>query len=119
MTDEYQGRTSMIDKNQVAHDLAMAYINNRYGAEVSGEFSVETWNDEVSGSGTVRTERLPGVDKVHMIRVGNGEKYFFGLRERTELVESGQGYEVDSISERMIEDYYNAFTRFHVLLERR
>lgn len=87
----------MISMDQIAHDLAMAYVNNRYGVEVSGQFSVETWNDEVSGSGAVGTERLPDVNKVHMVRVGNGEKYFFGLRERTELVESGKGYEVDSV----------------------
>ncbi len=109
----------MIDKDQVAHDLAMVYINNRYGAEVSGEFSVETWDDKVSGSGSVGTERLPNVNKMHMVRVGTGEKYFFGLRERTELVESGKGYEVDDVFESMIKDYYEAFARFLALLKRR
>ena len=74
----------MISKDQIAHDLAMAYINNRYGAEVSGQFSVETWNDEISGSGAVGTERLPDVNKVDMVRVGNGESTFLGsVRERS------------------------------------
>lgn len=32
----------MIEFEQIAHDLAMAYINNRYGAEVTGSFDVST-----------------------------------------------------------------------------
>ena len=27
----------MIGNEQITHDLAMAYVNNRHGAEVSGE----------------------------------------------------------------------------------
>ena len=109
----------MIDKEQVAHDPAMTYLNNRYGAEVSGAFSVETWNDEVSGSGSVTTERLPDVDQVHKVKRETGETYFFGLRKKTEWVESGQGYEVDRAFASMIDDYYEAFARFLALLERR
>jgi hypothetical protein len=107
----------MIGKEQIAHDLAMAYVNNRYGAEVSGEFSVNTWGDEVSGSGEVETSRLPGVGEILMTKVGTGEKYFFGLIEKTESVEAG--YVVDGIFERMIEDYYAAYSRFLELLARR
>jgi hypothetical protein len=106
---------SMISKEQIAHDLAMAYVNNRHGAEVSGEFSVDTWDDSVTGSGTVETARLPDVHKIRMVEVGTGEKYLFGLFERKESVEAG--YEVNSVFEEMIEDYRNAYTRFLELLD--
>lgn len=105
----------MTNKDQIAHDLAMAYINNRYGAEVTGEFSVHTWDNDVTGSGTVETERLPDVEEIRMVKVGTGERHLFGLREKAKLIESG--YEVDRVFENMIEDYYNAYSRFLALLE--
>jgi hypothetical protein len=105
----------MISKEQIAHDLAIAYVNNRHGAEVSGQFSVDTWDDKVSGSATVETSRLPDVDTIRMVEVGTGEKYFFGLRERTESVEAG--YAVNRVFEEMIEDYRTAYSRFLELLE--
>ena len=107
----------MISKEQIAHDLAMAYVNNRYGAEVTGQFTVDTWDDKVSGSGTVGTTRLPDVDEIRTVKVGTGEKYFFGLRERTESVEAG--YAVNGVFEEMIRDYYTAYSRFLELLEQR
>lgn len=108
---------SMIDKDQIAHDLAMTYVNNRHGPEVSGKFSVDTWDGKVSGSGAVETERLPDVDKIHMVKIGTGERHLLGLRERKKSIESG--YEVDSVFENMIEDYRNAYTRFLALLDHR
>ena len=51
-----------------------------------------------------------------MIQVGTGEKYFFGLRERTEEVEAG--YAVTRTFEVMIEDYRSAYTSFLELMER-
>ncbi|TKJ30283.1 hypothetical protein [Blastococcus sp. CCUG 61487] len=107
----------MISNEQIAHDLAMAYVNNRHGAEVSGDFSVETSGDNVSGSGTVATSRLPDVDAIRMIKVGTGEKYFFGLIERTEEVEAG--FAVTRTFEKMIQDYHSAYARFLELLEQK
>jgi hypothetical protein len=96
----------------------MAYVLNRHGAEVLGEFSVYTDSDnEVTGSGTVRTERLPNVDKVRMIKVGTGERQLFGLVEKKKSVEAG--FEVDSTFEAMIKDYYNALAKFTELLNER
>lgn len=103
----------MIKKEQIAHDLAMAYINNRYGAEVSGEFDTS----EGSDGGSVYTERLPHVDKIRKRSVGTGEKYFFGLLERSTLVDDG--YEVDPVFELMIDDYFAAFRRFMELLSKK
>ncbi|MGX5716318.1 hypothetical protein [Arthrobacter sp. MAHUQ-56] len=107
----------MTTKDQIAHDLAMAYINNRYGADVKGEFSVTTWEKDVSGSGQVETERLPDVNQIRKVRVGTGERHLFGLREKTTWVASG--FEVDIVFAKMIEDYYDARERFLALLESR
>lgn len=107
----------MTTKDQIAHDLAMAYINNRYGAEVKGEFSVSTWEKDVSGSGQVETERLPHVNRIRKVRVGTGERHLFGLRERATWVASG--FEVDPVFANMIDDYYDARERFLTLLANR
>ena len=32
----------MVTNEQLAHDLAIAYLGNRYGADVAGRFSVST-----------------------------------------------------------------------------
>ncbi|MGY1779222.1 hypothetical protein [Geodermatophilus sp. SYSU D01036] len=107
----------MIDDDQIAHDLAMAYVNNRHGAEVEGEFSVDSSNGDVTGSGRVTTERLPDVDEPHIEKVGTGERYFFGLFEKTTSVESG--FEVDAIFTNMVDDYFKAKSKFLELLARR
>ena len=61
--------------DQIAHDLAIAYINN--GAEVTGSFSVESTKNydsdtvsDVSGQGKVTTKRLPGIFDPRMVSVG-------------------------------------------------
>lgn len=107
-----------MEKDQIAHDLAMAYVHNRFGAEVSGEFSVYTASDsEVTGSGTVMTQRFPDVDELRMVKEGTGERYLFGLLEKQRSVESG--YKVDQIFEAMIHDYFTAKAKFLDLLDRR
>ncbi|MBC9225939.1 hypothetical protein GL325_06380 [Aeromicrobium sp. 636] len=101
-----------MDRDQLAHDMAMAYIHNRYGAEVSGEFSVSSSTDydsgavnDVSGKGTVETDRLPEVFEVETTRVKTGERHLFGLGPaKTMEVSTGQ-YAVDRVFRRMIEDY--------------
>ncbi len=110
-------KISLTTKDQIAHDLAMAYINNRYGPEVKGEFSVSTWEKDVSGSGQVETMRLPDVNQIRSVKVGTGERHLFGLRERKTWIASG--FEVDDIFTNMIEDYYEARERFLELLQQR
>lgn len=106
----------MIDNEQIAHSLAVAYINNRYGAEVTGSFDVSTVHDGVTGSGTVKTERLPDFDSKRIVKVGTGQKHLLGLREKKAWVDSGT-YEVNAIFGQMIRDYYGAYARFLELLE--
>jgi hypothetical protein len=105
---------STISQEQLAHDLAIAYVNNRYGAEVKGELSVDTSDGDVTGWGTVETKRLPDTAEIRRIRVPTGEKHFFGLLGKTESIESG--YEVDEVFKQMIEDYRKAYSRFLELL---
>lgn len=105
----------MINNEQIAHGLALAYINNRYGAKVAGSFNVMTVGEDVTGSGSVETERLAALDSKQMVRVGTGQKHLFGLHEKKEWVESG-AYEVDAIFVQMIEDYRGAYARFLDLL---
>ena len=45
----------MITKEQVAHDLAIVYLNNRYGITVGGSFDYSCG----IGTGSVSTEHAP------------------------------------------------------------
>ena len=69
-------------KEQIAHDLAIAYINNRYGIDVSGDFSVNGTGESVYGSGSVSTERFPDVSAIKKIKVGTGKKGFLGFEKK-------------------------------------
>lgn len=103
-----------IDPEQIAHDLAMVYVHNRYGAEVTGSFEVNSIGD-VSGSGEVLTERLPDVDATYQVKVSTGEKMFFGLLDKKQLVDTGE-YRVDGVFTEMIRDYRAAYSRILALL---
>lgn len=113
----------MIPKEQVAHDLAIAYINNKYGVDVTGDFDVRSsgggsFSDsdritDVYGSGSVSTQHFPAVDEPKMIKVGTGQKGFLGI-EKKQPVQSG--YLVDDIFRDMIKDYYAAYSRFLEIL---
>jgi hypothetical protein len=107
----------MTDRHQIAHDLALAYVYNRHGAEVTGDFKVSTFNDEVSGEGDVHTERLVDVDEIQLKKVGTGETHLWGLREKKQWVEDG--FKVDRTFERMLDDYFAAYERFTLLLAQR
>jgi hypothetical protein len=106
---------AMISDEQIAHDLALAYVMNRHGAEVKGKLDINSYEGEVTGTGEVKTERLPGVDVARMVRVSTGEKRLFGLVDRKELVDSGERA-VDAVFIQMIDDYRTAYARFLELL---
>lgn len=128
-TEPNRYAASRVPREQIAHDLAIAYINNRYGAKVEGEFSVSADQDwsgdsprlsDVNGSGEVRTKTLPRVSKIRVeeVVVKTGGRTLFGLgpeRTRTDRVESGE-FEVDHVFLNMIRDYYEAYGRFIELL---
>lgn len=106
----------MISNEQVAHDLALAYVLNRYGPNVTGEFDVSTFERVVSGSGTVETERLPDLDEMEVVRTDTGDKRLFGLVAKTKLTETGN-FAIDAVFLKMIDDYRGAFERLFELLE--
>lgn len=97
----------MIPHEHVAHELAMAYIHNRYSAEVVGELSISNHDDRISGTGRVWTTRLPGAGEVRTVRVPTGERRFFGLIEKTTEVD----VPVDELFRQMATDYRHAFGR--------
>ena len=105
----------MISSEQIAHDLAMVYVHNRYGAEVTGSLEVHDYGDGVSGSGEVKTERLPRVDSTYKRSVPTGERRFFGLMNKKELVDTGE-YRVDEVFLEMIADYRAAYSRILALI---
>lgn len=49
----------VIAADKIAHEFAMVYITNRYGAEVKGTMSISSAGGEVGGWCTVETVRLP------------------------------------------------------------
>ena len=68
----------MISKEQIAHDLAIVYMKNRYGINVTGDFYISG----ASGSGTVKTERFPDASEPEYTKVKTGEKGLFGLERK-------------------------------------
>lgn len=104
----------MISKEQIAHDLTMVYLNNRYGVDVTGDFNVSSLDSEVSGYGSVETSRFPSANEPNIIKVGTGERGFLGIEKKKKV---HRGYLVDDIFKGMIEDYYNAYSNFLKLLK--
>jgi hypothetical protein len=112
-----------VSREQIAHDLAVVYLNNRFGVQVTGEFSVSSSRNyerdlvsDVSGEGRVATKRLPDLDTPETTRVGTGERHLFGLGpEKMRTVPTG-GFEVDDTLRRMIDEYHSAYARILALL---
>lgn len=101
----------MISKEQIAHDLTMIYMKNRYGIDISGDFSITEGN----GSGTIGTEHFPSTSEPQYIKVGTGEKGFLGM-ERKKKIESG--LKVDGLFEEMVDSYFKAYSHFVNLLSK-
>lgn len=99
----------MISNEQIAHDLAMVYLSNKYGIDVRGSFHVS----DGDGSGDVFTTHMPGTEEKKYKKTGTGEKGFLGI-EKKRIVEVG--YAVDDLFANMISDYRQAYTHFLNLL---
>ena len=94
----------MISKEQLAHDLTMVYLNNRYGVKVEGDISVS----DGDGSGSVKTKKFPSAFEIKYKRVGTGERGFLGF-EKTVRVEDG--YEADDIIDELLKEYHQTYNR--------
>ena len=104
----------MISKEQIAHELTMTYLYNRYGMDVSGTFNVTSYDENrVSGLGRVETNHIPSTKELKNIKVGTGQKGFFGIEKKTTVQD---GYVVDDIFSEMVEEYYRAYSKFLKLL---
>jgi hypothetical protein len=74
----------MISKEQIAHELTMMYLYNRYGVDVSGNFTVTSYDENrVGGSGSVETNHIPSTKEPKNTKVGTGQKGFFGIESTT------------------------------------
>lgn len=100
----------MITNEQIAHDLTIIYLSNRYGIDITGNFQLS----DGSGYGEIGTGHLPDTKQLKYIQVGTGEKGFLG-REKKVTVEDG--YEVDDIFVDMLKNYREAYNHFLKLLE--
>lgn len=106
----------MISKDQIAHNLAIIYMQNRFGVDVNGDFDLSSYdNSSISGSGKVETIHLPSTNTTKSIKVGTGQKNLLGF-EKKKLIQ--EGYLVDDIFAEMINEYYNAYNKFLNLLEK-
>ena len=94
----------MISKEQLAHDLTMVYLNNRYGINVDGDIHVS----DGDGSGSIQTERFPSVFEIRYKKVGTGERGFLGFEKKV-MVEDG--YASNDIIDALIEEYHQTYNR--------
>lgn len=94
----------MISREQIAHDLTIVYLNNRYGIRVEGDISVHHGD----GSGNITTRKLPDVSQIKYIKVGTGEKGFLGIEKKVKVED---GYIADGIIDEMIKEYYQVYSR--------
>ena len=62
----------MLSNEKIAHDLAIVYLSNRYGIDISGGFSLTNGD----GSGDIETEHLPATDEIKYKKISTGEKGF-------------------------------------------
>ena len=99
----------MISKEQIAHDLTMVYLINRYGISVNGDFSI----NDGSGFGNFHTNHFPDASEPKYVKVGTGQKGFLGL-EKKDKVKSGN--KVDDLFMEMVSNYNNAYEHFYRLL---
>ena len=95
----------MMTKEQIAHDLAMVYMHNRYGITIEGSVS--------SGWGEIETKHFPSSSKIEYEEVELESRDIWGLN-KTEKVEKGR--KVDSILQKMYADYQYAYQYFYDLI---
>lgn len=96
----------MIDKEQIAHDLTMVYMRNRYGIDVAGSFSFS----ENENHGQVSTEHLPSPEEADLVPVITKEKKFF-KRKTIETIQ--KDYKIDSVIADMTKTYLDVYKKFY------
>ena len=102
----------MLSKEQLAHELAMVYMNNKYGIHVSGSL----YTNDGYGEGNIDTKHFPNVSEAMYTKVGTGKTGFLGIEKKMKVQ---NGHEVDPIFSEMVENYYGAYHKFLELLSKR
>jgi len=93
-------KMKMISKEQIAHDLTMVYLNNRYGVKVEGYLG--------DGSGYIDTKKFPHITEIKYKKVGTGEMGFLGLEKKVKVED---GYQSDDIIDELLCEYYQTYNR--------
>ncbi len=101
----------MISNEKIAHDLTIIYLNNRYGLNITGDFSVS----DGSGMGDIRTKKLPATEEKNYKKIGTGEKGLFGIEKKQKIED---GYKIDGLFLEILKEYRLAYARFLELLEK-
>lgn len=96
-------------KEQIAHELTMIYMNNRYGIDVTGAFSLY----DGRGDGDIKTVHLPHTSEGVYGKVEIGETSLFG-KAKTEKGRVGD--KVDELFSEMVTTYYTVYAKFLKLL---
>ena len=94
----------MITKEQIAHDLTMLYLNNRYGVNIEGHFSIL----DGDGHGDVVTEKFPSALEIKYKKIGTGEKNLLGFEKKTKIED---GFVIDDILDDLVSEYYQIYNR--------
>ena len=68
----------MVSKEQIAHELAMVYMNNKYGINVRGDFYL----NDGAGNGTIETDHFPDVSEISYSKVKLAKKDFWVLKRK-------------------------------------
>jgi hypothetical protein len=95
----------LMDREKIAHDLAIVYLRNRYGIDINGSID--------DSSGSIGTDHLPSTTEAKYVKVGTGEKGLFGI-ERKQQIQAG--YAIGGVFENIVKDYRCAYERFYSLL---
>lgn len=103
----------MISKEQIAHELTIIYLTNKYGIDVRGDINIMTIDRDVTGGGIIETVKMPDLDEIKIRKVKTSEKNIFGFAKSTNI---NDGYEVDTIFKNMVSDYTQAYQRVLIIL---
>ena len=96
----------MVSNEQIAHELTMLYLYNRYGAWVTGDFS--------RGYGSINNVRFPSVIDPNNVSIRRGKKGFLGTVSKEEMSSDEVAREN---FEEIVAEYRQAYNIFLELLE--
>lgn len=94
----------MVSKEQIAHDLTMLYLYNRYGTIIHGSSTLN--------GGSVNTVHFPKVTDPKFTWVRKRAKGFLGNIGLENEVKVQSGFAADENFEELVEEYRCTYERF-------